>query len=154
MDTKQILPDHREKIPLESKSVDIIVSNAVLEHVQNPDILFSSMSSLLKPGGIMVHSADLKSHELHYKTDLDFLTISDRLWKWMTFYRGAPNRLRKSDFEKLLQRYDFELESFKVTSSISPEKIESFKTRYPEHASRFTTDDLLCGGFIFAAQKI
>jgi SAM-dependent methyltransferase len=149
----QYLHSRNDEIALEDTSIDIIVSNAVLEHVQNPAELFAEMNRVLKPGGIMVHAADLKSHELHHKTDLDFLVIPELLWKWMTFYRGAPNRLRKSDYERQLRLYDFELVYFKITSSFAEEKIDSFKKMYPDHASQFTDDDLSCGGFLLAARK-
>jgi len=149
----QYLHSKNDEIALEDISIDIIVSNAVLEHVQNPAELFAAMNRVLKPGGIMVHAADLKSHELYHKTDLDFLAIPELLWKWMTFYRGAPNRLRKSNYERLLNRHDFKLDYFKITSSIANEKIKSFKKMHPKQASQFTDDDLSCGGFIFAARK-
>jgi SAM-dependent methyltransferase len=142
-----------EKIGLENNSVDIIVSNAVLEHVQNLDALFASMYRILKPGGIMVHAADLKSHDLHHTTELDFLTVPDWLWWLMTFYRGAPNRKRWSYFKNLLDVYNFELTFLKTTSSLPSESIRTLRRKYPEHAKRFKDEDLSCGGFLFSARK-
>jgi SAM-dependent methyltransferase len=150
----QYLHNRYENITLENNSVDIILSNAVLEHVQNLDVLFSHMYRILKPGGIMVHAADLKSHELHHATQLDFLTIPSSLWKYMTFYRGAPNRARKTDYEKLINHYGFELTFFKFTSRIPQEDIHIFIQKYPNHAANFATEDLSCGGFLFAAKKL
>jgi len=142
-----------EKIRLANNSVDIIVSNAVLEHVQNLDALFASMYRILKPGGLMVHAADLKSHELHHTTELDFLTVPDWLWWLMTFYRGAPNRKRWSYYKNLLDAHDFKLTFFKITSTLPAESICTLRLTYPQHAKRFNDEDLSCGGFLFSARK-
>ena len=149
----QYLHNRNENIELENNSVDIIVSNAVLEHVQDLDALFASMHRILKPGGVMVHAADLKAHGLNYSTELDFLTIPATLWKCMTFYRGAPNRMRKTGYENLLAAHGFECTFFKVTSHISQEDISTFMLKHPDCAARFSDDDLACGGFLFAAKK-
>ena len=102
----------------------------------------------------MVHAADLKAHGLNYSTELDFLTIDATLWKCMTFYRGAPNRMRKTGYENLLATHGFECTFFKVTNRISQEDISTFIIKYPDHAKRFTAQDLSCGGFLFAAKKL
>ena len=149
----QHLYSRNENIALENESADIIVSNAVLEHVQDLDALFASMQRILKPGGIMVHAADLKSHGLHHTTALDFLTIPETLWKCLTFYRGAPNRKRKTDYENLLARHGFEFTFFKVTSRIPREEIAAFQKGYPHCAANYSEEDLSCGGFLFAAKK-
>jgi len=141
-----------EKIGLENNSVDIIVSNAVLEHVQNLNALFASMYRILKPGGLMVHAADLKSHDLHHTTELDFLTVPDWLWWLMTFYRGAPNRKRWSHYKNLLDVHGFELSFLKFTSTLPAESIRTFQLKYPKHAKQFSDEDLSCGGFLFAAR--
>jgi len=145
--------NRNENITLENGSVDIIVSNAVLEHVQNLDVLFSHMYRILKPEGIMVHAADLKSHDLHHTTELDFLTVPDWLWWLMTFYRGAPNRKRWSHYKNLLDVHGFERTFFKVTSTFPAESIRTLRLKYPEHAKQFSDEDLSCGGFLFAARK-
>ena len=149
----QYLHNRNENITLENGSIDIIVSNAVLEHVQNLDVLFSHMYRILKPEGIMVHAADLKSHDLHHTTELDFLTVPDWLWWLMTFYRGAPNRKRWSHYKNLLDVHGFERTFFKVTSTLPAESIRTLRLKYPEHAKQFSDEDLSCGGFLFAARK-
>ncbi len=41
-----------DKIPLESNSMDVVVADWVLEHVQNPIQFFNEINRVLKPGGI------------------------------------------------------------------------------------------------------
>lgn len=44
-----IVPD--QKIPVADSSVDLVISDYVLEHVTNADFYFSEISRVLKPGG-------------------------------------------------------------------------------------------------------
>jgi len=142
-----------EKINLPDCSVDIIVSNAVLEHVRNLDKLFADMYRILKPGGMMVHAVDLKSHDPHAINPLDFLTLPDGLWKWLTCYRGAPNRKRKSYYDMLLKRCGFQLKTCKITNIFCDDDCQDFIRKNPGRGKAYTIEDLSCGGFIFAAQK-
>ena len=50
--THKNLTMSENKIPLESNSMDIIVADWVLEHVQNPNEFISEIDRVLKPGGI------------------------------------------------------------------------------------------------------
>lgn len=43
-----------EQIPLDNNSVDIIVSEFVLEHLQNPITVFKEISRVLKPKGVFI----------------------------------------------------------------------------------------------------
>ncbi len=143
--------DHVRQI--EKSSVDIIVSNAVLEHVHNLESLFATMSYVMKPDGFMVHAADLGSHGLHYATPLDFLAIPETLWKFMTYYRGAPNRARKSYYEQLSVLNGFKILQWQTTQYFTQEEKARFKLLHPAVATSFSDDDLSCASMLFAAQK-
>lgn len=138
---------------IEKSSVDIIVSNAVLEHVNDLENLFATMSYVMKPGGLMVHAADLGSHGLHYKTPLDFLTVPEKLWRLMTYYRGAPNRARKSQYKHLAVRNGLDILQFQTTKRFTREEIATFKFLQPSLAAFFSDDDLCCESILFTAQK-
>jgi len=44
-----------EHIPLEDKSIDVIFSSNVLEHVENPRAIFAEFRRIQKPGGFGLH---------------------------------------------------------------------------------------------------
>lgn len=49
------------KIPLESKSVDVIICTEVIEHVPHPIDALKEMTRLLKTGGLLILTAPLQS---------------------------------------------------------------------------------------------
>lgn len=79
-------------------AVDLVISRAVLEHVDDLPATFTDMYQALREDGIAVHEVDLKSHGLHRRNPLDFLTWPRRLWLWMYAHKGVPNRLRVNHY--------------------------------------------------------
>lgn len=83
-------------------AVDLVVSRAVLEHVNDLAATFLDIEAALVPGGVAVHQVDLKSHRLHQRNELDFLTWPDWMWKAMFSGKGAPNRLRVDSYRRAI----------------------------------------------------
>jgi 2-polyprenyl-3-methyl-5-hydroxy-6-metoxy-1,4-benzoquinol methylase len=44
-------PIEGQRWPIESTSIDLLISDAVLEHVENPDIFFAECERVVRPGG-------------------------------------------------------------------------------------------------------
>jgi len=65
---------------VERDSVDMIFSQAVLEHVGDPDGAYGKMYAWLKPGGFVSHSIDFRSHGTA-DTWNGHWTYSDLVWK-------------------------------------------------------------------------
>jgi len=64
-------------------AVDLVLSRAVLEHVDDLEATFADMVSAMKPGALAIHQVDLSSHRLHKRNPLDFLEWSPALWwRW------------------------------------------------------------------------
>jgi len=66
-----------DTFPVESKSVDVVFSSNVLEHVPNLERFFSEMSRVMKPGGLGLHIMP---------------TPTWRLWTTLTLY---PKRVQR-----------------------------------------------------------
>jgi SAM-dependent methyltransferase len=58
---KYFVPWHHPQI-IRRESVDLILSQAVLEHVEDPLATYMACYKWLKPGGIMSHDIDFKCH--------------------------------------------------------------------------------------------
>lgn len=76
----------------DSESIDMIFSQAVLEHVENLEGTYEVMFRLLKKGGIMSHEIDFKSHG-----------VSD-LWNGQWSYSDFVWKLIKSNRPYLINR--------------------------------------------------
>lgn len=53
IDELRLLNHPNEKWPIDDNSIDLIVSDWTLEHVENPDHFFKEISRVLKPGGYL-----------------------------------------------------------------------------------------------------
>jgi len=102
-----------EKIP--RKSIDYIVSNAVLEHVDAPDDLIKILRSLLKEEGKMYHRVDLRCHN-RFKAagELYFHTFKKWLWDLMGNNIGHPNRLLLKDYEQIFIKNNLVYQFIKI----------------------------------------
>ena len=95
-------------------SFELIVSRAVLEHVNDLSGAFAAIDRLLAPGGLITHKVDLRDHGLFTNgghNPLTFLTIGDRLYRWMGEHSGLPNRRLADSYreEMALRGYDSRL---------------------------------------------
>ncbi|MBL7048846.1 MAG: class I SAM-dependent methyltransferase [Nitrospira sp.] len=58
------------RLPFASNTFDLITSNMVFEHLQEPDIAFKEIYRILKPGGILI---------FHTPNSIGYTTVSARL---------------------------------------------------------------------------
>ncbi len=63
---------------LPDSSADIILSHSVLEHVNDPEQLFSELKRILKSNGFMLHIVDYRDH--FFKYPYHFLLFSPACW--------------------------------------------------------------------------
>lgn len=106
-------------------SFDIIVSNAVLEHVCDLEGAFRAMDNLLKPGGRMVHVVDFKDHGMFSSAQshpLTFLTIPGILYRLMTSHSGQPNRHMIDYYRKTMDRLEYDSKIFIAQVVCTPEQ--------------------------------
>ena len=95
---------------IDNTSVDYIVSNSVLQHVDDLDTLFGIMSNLLIPlNGVMYHRVDLRCMNKFKKYgELYFLTFNESMWRLMGDNIGQSNRKSIIDYYKLCCHLFFE----------------------------------------------
>ena len=107
----------------------------MLEHIHNVKEAINEMARVTKPGGINIHSVDLRDH-FFKATPLRLLQFSDWIWNLMTWNRpGYTNRFRLSDYMKLFKSSDFLVKKLETTrkyaANLSSLKIaRKFKEAY------------------------
>jgi len=85
---------------VEHNSVDFIVSNDVMEHVNDHVAVFQKASQFLKKGGLFINNIDLAGHNAfsNIERPLDFLTCPGWLWNLMFSSIVTTNRVRMFEF--------------------------------------------------------
>lgn len=128
------------KMPLADNSVDIVLSNAVLEHLSAPEAVLQELARVIKPDGKMFHRVNLQDH--FPRTSYQFLFYSGRFWKrWLTHEnRTYLNRLRAHEFAKLLNQSGFDSEITIVKSG--REQLRRIRPYLDEHFAQMSDDQL------------
>lgn len=130
-------------------TVDMIYSQAVLEHVDDLQSTYKIMFSWLKTNGFISHQIDFKCHGTANKWNGHWL-YSDNIWK---FIRGKRpyliNRMPHSKHLELLQK-----EQFKLLCDIRiVTKSNIFITNLAEKFRTISDEDLVTSGAFIQAIK-
>ena len=133
--------------------VDLVYSRAVLEHVDDLEASLADMLTALRPGGLGIHLVDLRSHGLHWRNPLDFLTWSPRLWAWMYSAKGVPNRWRVDRYRAILARLPVEVLVLEPTHLASLDDVAEVRGQLAEPFRQVCDDDLRCLGFWLVFRK-
>lgn len=137
----------------EHDAFDMVISRAVLEHVNDLGATFADMQDALKPGGIALHQVDLKSHGLHRDNPLDFLEWPTWLWNAMYGAKGFPNRWRVDAYRRLLVGSKLEHVHFEATTRASPSDVAAIRPRLAPPFRTISDEDLTWLGFWLACRK-
>ena len=94
--------------------IDILISNSVLEHVENVENSILAMSRIISKNGILIHSIDFKDH-YNFNRPFLFYKYSDKIWRKYLTKVGVSytNRIRYDDFIDLFNKYGFDIISEK-----------------------------------------
>jgi SAM-dependent methyltransferase len=89
---------------------DLLFTNSVLEHLENPEDCVRRMAAMIKPGGWAWHLIDLRDH-YNFRAPWLFLRFSDRAWERWLSKPGVSylNRWRRDDFLAVFRKHGFEL---------------------------------------------
>ena len=92
---------------LEPRSVDMIFSQAVLEHVDDLEAVYGAMSRWLRAGGFISHQIDFRSHGTASSWDAHW-ALPDWLWRLVRGRRAyLINRQPISTHRALLDGHGF-----------------------------------------------
>ena len=115
---------------IQKHSVDMIYSQAVLEHVEDLPVVYSGMRRWLKPNGVMTHQIDYKCHG-RADTWNGHWTFSDPIWKLVVGRRPyLLNRMPHSEHMRLMQENGFDIVAEKPIRSASELRKQQLATRF------------------------
>lgn len=98
-----------QTVSIQSESADMILSQAVMEHVMDIESVYSMAFRWLRPGGIMSHTIDFKCHSSTRDWNGHW-SVSDTLWKIIVGNRPFMiNRLPHSSHIASLERLGFKV---------------------------------------------
>lgn len=135
---------------IKNESVDMILSQAVLEHVDNLPYIYEALYEWLKPGGFMSHQIDFRSH-ITAKEWNGHWTYSDSLWRLMKGRRPyLINRQPNSMHVNLARKAGFEI----VCHIKCKDRSRIDRNRLASRFKKMSHDDLITSGaFIQAIKK-
>ncbi len=120
-----------ERLPLTSDSVDLLVSNSVMEHVRADVVggLLDEAFRVLRPGGAMLHSIDLRDHFRLTGCGIDGVSgdwleaLRFSPSEYEAMFRNRPvyiNRLRSAQWRSLMERAGFTVAAWQETRIALP----------------------------------
>lgn len=111
---------------LRSSSIELSVSNNTLEHVA-PNVLAGILGELRRvasAGGVSDHFIDMSDHYAHFDhsiTEFNFLRYSDPVWRPLNNRLQYQNRLRLSDYRRLVEDAGFAIVAVEGERGSAPE---------------------------------
>lgn len=136
---------------IEKETVDLIFSQAVLEHIRLSEFLdvMREMYRVQKSGGISSHRVDLKDH---LGGSLHNLRFSRKTWESELFANSGfyTNRIRYSDMVSLFKQAGFNTE---ITAIRKWESLPLNKSHLDKEFTMLSDDDLLVSGFDVLLKK-
>lgn len=136
-----------------NEAVDLIISRAVLEHIHDLPASFMDMRQALRKGGFAIHQVDLKSHGLHRRNPLDFLTWPQWLWNWMYSEKGAPNRWRVDRYRQVVAATGLEVLLLEPTTLADERDIAQIRPYLAAPFRAVANEDLAWLGFWLVCRK-
>jgi SAM-dependent methyltransferase len=115
---------------IEDKSIDFIFSNAVFEHLENPEQAFFHLARVSKPGAKGYHQVDFRDHRNSLQP-LEFLLIEDEAFarEFKKDYGERGNRYRPSEYWSLLESNGFSVDRYIPSSTADVGYLNEFIPR-------------------------
>lgn len=130
-----------------SSEYNLIISRAVLEHVNSLEETMLDISRSMKPGGISLHQVDLKSHGLDRYAEFDFLTWPTTLYRLMYSHKGFPNRWRVDKYRDLAKHAHLNLKKLSPTNRLGTEEVNTIYAKLAKEFRHISPEDLSWQGF-------
>ena len=124
------------RLPFQNAEADIVMSNAVLEHIGQVEEVIAEMARVTRKGGIGIHTIDGSDHRRYSNPTchpLELLTVADG----NDLVHGS-NRIRPAEFGSLFQQHGFEVllftpfETVEIDALMQKRFVEPFRSMSSE----------------------
>lgn len=136
-----------------SNAVDLVISRAVLEHVNDLEAIFNDMVNAMRLNSLSLHQVDLRSHGLHRSNPLDFLEHPQWIWNLMYSHKGVPNRWRVNRYRELLHNLPLEILDLHPTVLFNDDDVCSIRGKLAPPFIHTNQEDLAWQGFWLSCRR-
>jgi SAM-dependent methyltransferase len=135
--------------------LDVVYSNDVMEHVDDPRAVFRAAHRLLAPGGLFINNVDLSGHNCFANPErpLDFLTCDDKLWTAMFSNVVTTNRVRYSDLVAAAEAAGFRVKDTRVVRKVEPAYLAEIRPHLLPRYQALSDDDLSIVQCVLVAER-
>ena len=145
-----------ERLPCPDGSFDIVLSNAVLEHVVDLPTACEALFRVTAPGGVNSHQVDFRDHR-DFGRPLEYLLgESDHFEPTSTWPGQYGSRRRPIEVERLFAEAGFVIEAVEINGRASASYLDDFMPRLTTSASPYRTwsrADLTALGALFRLRR-
>ncbi|MFH1162126.1 MAG: methyltransferase domain-containing protein [Candidatus Jorgensenbacteria bacterium] len=130
---------------VEPKSIDLIYSWGVLEHVPSPENAFNVLRKVIRDDGIAIHVIEPSPHTWkRFSNPYVIFCIPDWLWGLMYHGRNFQNRFRASDYVGWARNAGFDVIEAENTE-IGKKDHLSIRGKFTERFKSYSDEDILTG---------
>lgn len=126
---------------------NLVISRAVLEHVNNLDETIIDIKKSMKENGESIHQVDLKSHGLDRYLEFDFLSWPEYLYKLMYSHKGFPNRYRANKYKECAENNELNIKSIISTGKVDVKIIKNIYSKLDKRFKNIPLEELAWKGF-------
>ena len=143
---------------VQKASVDVVLSNAVLEHLADPLPAFRQLARVSKPGALGYHQVDFRDHN-DFSKPLEFLLSEDRSFakEFSQRHGERGNRFRPAEYSTFFEKTGFRVLQFSPSCNADKEYLVEFLPRLQSAAgSKYQheqVDNLRVIGGLFCVKK-
>ena len=150
-----LLPEPAEALnSIADKSIDLVLSNAVLEHVRDLDETVAELARITRPGGVQAHQVDCRYHG-DFSRPLEHLTIPKQLFEARRLNNGCVDgtQLRLAEIAERFTPH-FWIDEIDPNAFAEPDYLDRIRPRLQGRYADFPRQTLrITGGRIWLSRK-
>lgn len=141
---------------LEGQTADVVLSNAVLEHLANVPEAFAGLAHAGRPGSVGLHQVDFRDHR-DFSRPLEYLTLSNAEFDQLFAERMAEcgNRWRPQPMAGAFNAAGLPVRSFQPNMNVDADYLAALKPRlHPDCGAIADIDLQVLGGYFVVDRRL